>query len=356
MAATLTNGREEIMTVGKGYHKLGTVVDGAQTWQDTIVKAGLDWNVEKRPLYTAGGQELPTFGIFRQDTDSFLGAVGSAYTPIQNKFAFNFVDSLLGSIDGAHYVFAGSVGNGNQIWCMAEVPFNIAIKGSDDVSKSYLFFTTFHGKKGCAQAHISTIRPICDNQLPALMSESKKFGHMVRIAHTANAEERMTESVGAMADVRANVDLLGEKLNTLARRRMTNETTFEVLDTLFPNHRDNAIVQDKIANVLENFEDNDGNAFPSQRGTAYSLLNSFTAYIDHDRKVYQSGTDEQLELTRTKSALMGSGLKDKQKALDVILAATESCPTKTPKLVIDMAERVDINDVLGMTYSEASSN
>jgi len=354
MSATLTNGKEEIMTVGKGYHKLGTVVDDAQTWQQTIVKAGLDWQVDKRPLYTAAGLELPTFGIFRQDTDAFLGAVGKDYTPIQNKFAFSFVDSLLESVDGAHYTFAGSIDDGRQIWCLARVPMDLRIKGTDDISQSYLFFTTFHGKKGCAQVSISTVRGICDNQLPAYMAESKNLGKLVRVKHTRNAEERMNDSVAALSDVRSNIKTLEDKLNVLATRKMTHESTFEVMTRLFPNHNGNAIVQDKIANVLENFEDNDGNAFPTQRGTAYSLLNAFTDYIDHDRKVYQSGSEEELERTRVKSALMGSGAKDKQVALETILEATAANPTKQTTTVIDMKERVEINDMLSMVY--ASSN
>ena len=62
------------------------------------------------------------------------------------------------------------------------------------------------------------------------------------------------------------------------------------MDKLFPQRKDEKgekVDTTRRTNILRDiltlYDDNDGNAFPEQRGTAYNLLNSITNYVDHER-------------------------------------------------------------------------
>jgi hypothetical protein len=67
------------------WHKLGKVVSEAQTSEQAITLAELDWQVEKREVYAPintpdgrGYQQVPgQFAVTRSDTQAVLGVVGA---------------------------------------------------------------------------------------------------------------------------------------------------------------------------------------------------------------------------------------------------------------------------------------
>jgi hypothetical protein len=76
---------------GPPWHGLGTYVgDSPVTSEEAIQAAGLDWEVEKRPLWTADAAGNPTLevdthmAVVRVTDDQKLGIVGSNYVPVQN--------------------------------------------------------------------------------------------------------------------------------------------------------------------------------------------------------------------------------------------------------------------------------
>jgi len=87
--------------------------------EDVIKIAHLDWTVSKHPLYGKVDNnyiQLPTWGIFRDDTNAFLGSVGKGYTPIQNEYQFRFINALMESDENTFYESAGVLGNGERVW------------------------------------------------------------------------------------------------------------------------------------------------------------------------------------------------------------------------------------------------
>jgi hypothetical protein len=96
----------------KAWHNLGQIVEGYPTSKEALQLAGLDYTVEKRPLFTYDTENneanednadiiipeilVPDFyATVRRDTDQVLGLVGKDYKIIQNIDAFSFFDSLL---------------------------------------------------------------------------------------------------------------------------------------------------------------------------------------------------------------------------------------------------------------------
>ena len=120
-------GKNSFMSVKeKAWHNLGQVIDRYPTSSEAIQHAGLDYIVEKRPLFTCdtdnylGSAEIiipeiavPNFfATVRADTEQVLGVVGNDYEVVQNRDAFSFFDAIVGGGEGILYETAGALGNG----------------------------------------------------------------------------------------------------------------------------------------------------------------------------------------------------------------------------------------------------
>jgi hypothetical protein len=120
-------GKNSFMSVKeKAWHKLGQVIDRYPTSSEAIQHAGLDYIVEKRPLFTydtdnyLSSDETITpkievsnfFATVRADTEQVLGVVGNDYEVVQNRDAFTFFDAIVGGGEGILYETAGALGNG----------------------------------------------------------------------------------------------------------------------------------------------------------------------------------------------------------------------------------------------------
>src|SRR4051812_45142919 len=94
--ATKTNGQTALWLNGEpAWHHLGYVHPAGEpiTLAEIMDKAGLDFQVEKRPLFWGSAPESrmgtqrvdrgQTWGIVRTDTETLLGTVGNVYEPFQ---------------------------------------------------------------------------------------------------------------------------------------------------------------------------------------------------------------------------------------------------------------------------------
>jgi phage/plasmid-like protein (TIGR03299 family) len=313
------------------WHKLGIVVDGCLTWQDAMEKALLNWTVSKHQLSSPlTGEKIGAWGIFRDDTNGFLGAVGDQYTAIQNEYAFQFVDSLLEADQehGAHYESAGALGAGERIWCLARVNGEIEIAGTDDKHETYLLFTTSHDGSASATCKLTTVRVVCQNTLSMALSGA---GAYLRVKHTREAQTRMDAARRLMTGATAQLRDLEAKLNELAHRKVSKASFTDIMKKLYGDWEEKAAdgqsvkrIENKISEVAELYRSNDKGAIPEIKGTAYNLLNAVTEYTDHYSAFRQTNGRKDMEGTqiRAENALFGTGATLKENALEVILQAT----------------------------------
>jgi phage/plasmid-like protein (TIGR03299 family) len=307
------------------WHKLGTVTGQYMTWEDIQAHGGLDYVPFKEQLFSQAGKLVDAWGVFRPDTGDFLGAVGESYTVIDHAQGFRMIDSLIGSQNGAHYETAGALGRGEVVWGLANLALSVNV-GADDKWNMYLLFATAHNGTFSHLYRTTGTRVVCQNTLNAAMSS--KATSLFKVRHTANAQTRLNQAHDALATVGAEVRTIEQKLNMLATRKMTRETTVSVLDRLFPQSKDAAgKPQDStrrnniLSDVLRCYESNDSNAFPDQRGTAYNLLNAVTEYTDHVRSTRKDDKGE--------SAMFGSGDRLKTTAMEVLMETAAGLQTVT---------------------------
>jgi len=326
------NGIAKMMYVGaKPWHKIGQYVgDNCVSWDTAIQAAGLNWTVRKDALFARNQDgsfiEVPSYGIFRDDNNKFVGSVGDRYVPIQNRDCFDFVDTLLGVETGAHYETAGALGNGYKIWTLARIPRGDFEIGNGDTHQMYLLFSTSHDGSLACSAKITDVRVVCNNTLnQAIASE----GQLLRIKHTANAADKLDRAKQLMGNAIRNSNDLAEKMKTLAERKIDRETMTAIMDRLFPKPKDESSQtrrNNTVIDVLQRYDSNDRNAFPEQRGTAYNMLNAITNFADYGRtsRVTNKNSGSTPEQARFESALLGSGAMLKNQALEVILEETSN--------------------------------
>lgn len=334
---SIQNGIEETFQAGKpAWHHLGVNVKQTQTWREAMKLAHMDWKITKEqfshPLIA--GELIPSFGLFRADNQKYLSTVGPAYTPIQNDEAFAWVDTIIGIEDGAFYETAGALGNGETIWCMVKIPQEIRIKGTDDIIDPYLLFSDFREQGKAAIVKLSTVRVVCNNTLNMSLSDGQK---VMRITHV-NPQSQMELAKKALQSVKANIKNLNDTFNELTKRKMTRPTMTALLNKLFPTLEESTAAQNKARAILEKYEFCDDNAFPSEKGSAFAMLNAITNYVDHEKTARTTDGDNPIR-TRAQSSMFGTGDIFKTQAMTAIMEITKDNPRSAADAeVFDMGQ------------------
>lgn len=295
----------------KVWHNLGQIIEDYPTSAEAIRHAGLDYEVEKRKLFTPTLEgttiEVPNyFSTIRTDNNTVLGVVGKDYQIVQNRDAFSFFDSIVGG-DGILYETAGALGNGERIFITAKLPDYIRV-GKDDLIEKYLFLTTSHDGSGSITAAFTPIRIVCANTLNAALRNQT---NTVRIRHTSNAKQRLEQAHKVMGIS----DMLSVQLESIFNnwtkvRISDNELKKLIQIALIPNKEVLKTIQQGKENELSTYFTNTvNNAYeyamsnPTQllettEGNLFGAYNAVTGYFQNVR----SFKDDEAKLT---SLLMG---------------------------------------------------
>ncbi|MDD2674401.1 MAG: DUF932 domain-containing protein [Flavobacterium sp.] len=295
----------------KAWHNLGQLVQDYPTSAEAILHAGLNYEVEKRKLFTPSLSdstiEVPNyFSTVRTDNDAVLGVVGKDYQIVQNRDAFSFFDAIVGG-DGILYETAGTLGKGQRIFITAKLPNYIRV-GKDDLLEKYLFLTTSHDGSGSITAAFTPVRIVCANTLNAAL---RNQSNTVRIRHTSNAKQRLEQAhkVMGITDV-LSVQMEAIFNNWSKVRIADNDVKKLIQSALAPSKEVLKNLQDGRADELSScFTNMVDSAFsyamsdPTQlmsttEGTVFGAYNAITGYFQNVR----SYKDEEAKLC---SLLMG---------------------------------------------------
>ncbi|HEY2580220.1 MAG TPA: DUF932 domain-containing protein [Mucilaginibacter sp.] len=333
----ITNGQAKFMSVKeKAWHNLGQIVDRYPTSAEAIQFAGLDYIVEKRPLFTYDTEnhvgdpdkdiiipeiEVPNyFATIRADTEQVLGVVGNDYEVVQNRNAFVFFDAIVGGGDGILYETAGALGNGERIFITAKLPGYIKV-GRDDLIEKYLFLTTSHDGYGSITAAFTPVRIVCNNTLHAALNN---MTNCIKIRHTQSAKERLSQAHQVMGITNAMTEQLNGIFNEWAKIRITdkevlklvrqamapgNEVLQKVLDDENLDEYSSRFIN-TVERVCNYTFSNETQQLPTTKGTLFGAYNAITGYFQN----VMNYKDEEAKL---KSILFGNGFNKTQKAFDL---------------------------------------
>jgi len=320
----------------KAWHGLGQVVSGYPTSAEALQYAGLDFSVEKRPLFTYGDGAnwdsdadvivewqiaIPDyFTTVRTDTEQPLGVVGKDYEIVQNIDAFSFFDSIVGGKDGILYETAGALGkNGERVFITAKLPNYIRV-GRNDCIEKYLFLTTSHDGTGSITIAFTPIRVVCQNTLNAALNHHV---NCIKIRHTASANEKLKQAHKMLGITKQLSVELEAIFNRWSRVRITDPQLKQLIQlAMSPNRETVEKVQaGKHEELSSQFNNIVSSVFdyamtsPTQqenttKGTLFGMYNAVTGYFQNVKNF----RDDQ---SKFKSIMQGTGLQKNQAAFNL---------------------------------------
>lgn len=318
----IRNGRAAFVSKKeKPWHGLGTIVDSL-TAKDALVMGGLDFEVEKRPLYVPGvalgfdeakkfqriGRELVNistepkeiklasnyhklikfdrqFATVRTDNDLPLGIVGEKYHVFQNHEAFDFFDSIVGK-NYADYETVGALGNGETIFITAKLKSEMVF--NKDLIDKYLLLSTSHDGSSSITVMFTPIRVVCNNTLTLALRG--RNSHKVVINHTLNAKARLENAKRVLGLVGQSQIAYEEAFGNLLKVKVTDEIATEVFKKVLKLEPDDkGKYSTRAVNILDSIE-----AYyhlgPGQQeivGSGWGVYNAVSGYFQNV-KTYQT--------------------------------------------------------------------
>ncbi|WP_199117839.1 DUF932 domain-containing protein [Pedobacter sp. ASV28] len=324
----------------KAWHGLGQIVEQYPTSAEAIRHAGLDYEVEKSPLFAKGSGitettdgteigntelEVPDyFATVRTDSNAVLGVVGKDYHIVQNREAFNFFDAIVGGGDGILYETAGALGDGERIFITAKLPGYIRVGNGDDVTEKYIFLTTSHDGSGSITAAFTPIRIVCQNTLNASL---RNMSNVVRIKHTSGANQRLEDAHKVMGLANTFSDQLEGIFNSWTKVKVTDREVRKLIQlALCPNTETLNLIkkgaENDLSTVFKNtVEDafayamvSDTQQMDTTKGTLFGAYNAVTGYYQNVRNY----KDDEAKLQSI--VLGGTAQLKSQKAFDLCSA------------------------------------
>lgn len=307
------------------WHRLGTKLDNPATAEEAITAAGLDWDTQLQPVYTAPDRSVKVkdrYVVCRTDRldqkdGGQLGLVGKNYTPLSNREAFGFLDPVVGE-GAAIYHTAGSLRGGRRVWMLAKLPGHIRVVGDDLVDK-FLLLSSSHDGTSSVRIGYTPIRVVCQNTLNLAL---RGMGG-VSIRHGKEVADKVKQAHKLLGLVSETFDEAGTIMQQMAATPIASEQQLrDFYLRVLPapkevDEQDRLKHQQKIERWTELYEAGDGNQMPGVRNTLWAGYNTITQWADRDS--YTSRNKEPLN-----TMWFGEAERIKRNAFDVARELVES--------------------------------
>lgn len=283
------------------WHKTNCVVidDDAVSTTKALELAGLDWEVELQPSGFMHGDRFieadNAFHVVRNTDQRIVGSVGSRYNPLQNRDGFSWGDDLLAAAEGAHWITAGSLKKGQQVWMLAKLPETAVIAGmEDEVIQPYILISNSHDGSTGLRADIVTIRVVCNNTFTAALQGAKRT---VKVRHTKNMAKRMHTAKDVLGVKTNYLNKLVEVGSEMAKTEMSMRQFDNFLEKLVPTKDEDGAKkegraltmatdkQEQIKVIYTNTDD-----LQNIKGTRWGALQAVVDF--HDHHVESRGEDK----------------------------------------------------------------
>lgn len=268
------------------WHGLGVILDAPPTIQEAIKLAGLDWAVEKRPLFRVDGEnqiQSEAYSIVRMDTNKELGIVKKGYVPLQNADVFDwfnpFIDQNEVSIETA-----GCLGEGERLWVMAKLNRDPSVIADGDDILKYLMLSNSHDGSLAIRVGYTPIRVVCSNTLA--MAHGNKYSKFIRVKHTKSSKVSLDKLREIMDNENAQFEATAEQYRFLRSHMFKTEDVKKYVKLIIvgedkPDADISTRSKNQINDIIGLLED------PRQKvggmeGTWWAAYNSINQYFNYD--------------------------------------------------------------------------
>lgn len=318
------------------YDRAGTVLDEPVPAAEALCLAGLDFQVEKRPMYTtnAAGDELVEvpgrFAVVRTDTDRALGDVGPQYRVIQHADYLDVLDALA---DAGKVVpcVVGSFNDGQRAFLSARIVGNggpIVVNGRD-VSEKYVTAMNAHDGAQAGILFFHAVRLWCANVIPLAVRSARREGQVCRIRHSGDVATKLRDASRALVAAEKEFAEYQAQATLLAKQTLTDTVAQQYVQTIMPdppalaedvaveakNKRERAVarVERKRVQVLDLWKYGTASSDKAIRGTLWAAYQAVVEWADHVAGYKRSAEQ------RLRTGIWGSHAELKQRALHVAL-------------------------------------
>lgn len=300
------------------WHSLGTELQTPATAREAIAVAGLDYEVDLRPLSTTRDSELihvPNHrAVLNLENNEVLGVVGRYYKVIQNREAFNFFDSVVGE-GKALYHTAGALGRGEKIFIVAQLPGDILL-AKDHTIEKFLVLMTGHDGNTPLKMWFSPINVVCQNTLTAALSHFK-VQDGISIRHSGDITSKVKAAQQILQIATGYYEKFEETAHTLLAHKITAAEIEEFLSKLVP---DESMSKDGVeeARLSVGFLAQEGRGQKNNtevQGSAWAYYQGATEYADYHRKGMGANVDQSKRLA---SKWYGSSARFKARAFSLL--------------------------------------
>lgn len=264
---------------------IGFATPKAKTAAQAISEAGLDWDVELRPLGMknangTGWKSVPHgFAVVRKDVDEAFGTVGRRYEPIQNRDVFGWLDNLVDD-SGAKYESAWATKGGRVVGLTMRFPKDILV-GGEDPHHMYLFVRTNHDGTGACRIALSMVRMDCTNMANTILRSARSS---FSISHLKGWENKLQAAREALEiSFKYSGAMQSELDKMLAAPLWKQKTVREKVENVFTEAGFGERATFRHTDlILQNLEQSPTIA-DEMRNTRYGLFNAGTEYLQWHR-------------------------------------------------------------------------
>ena len=279
---------------------------------DVMNKFKLNWNVTKLPLFSNLETDiLPTnsFGIFRTDTNEWLGTHGKNYIPLQNFDLINTVLTASQDIQDFNLqeVRAGVFLKGRKVFI--QLPLRSEEIGASKVERWITALNSHDGSTAIAFGSQQTVI-ICQNTFYRAYRQLNKVRHSL---HMNQKLEVMVEDL--------NASLLLDKLMTdefksWIDKPITTNQVDAVLKSIvsLDDTQDLEDISTRKSNQIKRINESFETEFATQGENLWGLFNGVTRYTNHN--MFPNKSQNSLQ----ESLMLGQAAKINETAFNQIHA------------------------------------
>lgn len=271
------------------WHGLGANVSPDSTVEEMLETAGLNWQLERKPLFADMGDEEDPIEVkgkaaWVRNTDRKVMAIaGKEWRPLQPAETLGFMRNYV-MAGAAKLETAGSLRGGKIVWSLARLNHDFEVRPGDRVN-GYVLITSPNEVGRAITVRTTTVRVVCANTMAMAERGAAQYtqNHLAEFNVEA-AKEAIGKAHEQLFQAERNARIL-DKLKLSA----SDAVTKVLVPVFFPEIAEdeellNAIhltenQPKKLQQILSSVESAPGNKEIS--GTGWAVMNGVTHWADH---------------------------------------------------------------------------
>lgn len=262
----------------------------SQEVTNILEKVGLNWKVEKQPIQTVTGIEIPEYSaVVRMDTQKTLSVMGSKYQPYQNEELLNLLERV-SKMTGLEIHNGGMFGQGQKVYIQLKT--GDLKMGKDKIEGYITGINSFDGSTSLGFGNSTTTISCMNTFFGAYKEVSSKVRHTEnmgikvdeicqRLDKLMEDEKKLFDRIKRMSEVK-----MDDKVKELVTRAL-----FEVGDKLDLNSEE---ISTRKRNDISRFY-LDLNGELKQKGdNLWGLFSGVTKFTTHTVGKGEDNTEKKL--------------------------------------------------------------